>query len=162
MCKPYNVTKRWLHTYRHSDRIDSDWMYANAKWIAILWLQLFQFVSCFFFLICRFASLFINNIHTWKPPKLLPCFISKCQLHGNTCVKIIKKLVKQEKQHPSIVLNSNRIHFFGFAVVITPQFANMLIFCEPTQSEQDFSAKMNISAIFDSAISVCKAFFSNT
>lgn len=96
MCKPYNVTKRWLHTYRHSDRIDSDWMYANAKWIAILWLQLFQFVS--FFLICRFASLFINNIHTWKPSKFLPCFISKCQLHGNTCVKIIKKKIGEARK----------------------------------------------------------------
>lgn len=48
MCKPCNVIKRWLHTYRHSNRIDSDWMYANAKWIAILWLQLFQFVPLFF------------------------------------------------------------------------------------------------------------------
>lgn len=90
-----------------------------------------------------FALLHFQMPVTWK---------YMCQNHK-------KKLVKQEKQHSSIVLNSNRIHFFGFAVVITPQFANMLIFCEPTQSEQEFSAKMNISAIFDSAISVCKAFF---
>lgn len=73
-----------------------------------------------------------------------------------------KKIGEARKTAPEHCVEFQSNSFFRFRCCHYTSICKYADIFEPTESEQEFSAKMNISAIFDSAISVCKAFFSNT
>lgn len=70
-----------------------------------------------------------------------------------------KKNGEARKTAPKHCVEFQSNSFFRFRCCHYTSICKYADIFEPTQSEQEFSAKMNISAIFDSAISVCIAFF---